>query len=440
MNISLSYFINNLTFFISSINLLVCFLFFPFADNFYIPYLILVLLNFIFNLFIKNNYLFSIFSFLNLIIFYFYTIHLDSLNLLIWDKAPFLTDDSLIYFSGIDNSDFTFGQSGVIWSSLIVFIKFLFPSFEPRNLVFINLILIFLITLFISNILENLFKYYLFQVSKKSILKIQRFYIYILTCSPYIIYYSFFLLKEIWIIFVLTLFCMCFLNAMIFLNHKKILRSLFFWTMGLFGLIACLIDKQTILVIILIVFFISSLLIFLEKNKIFITKKLKKNFIYILIISFIGFNFETFYSFLSSYLNQFSTAGSNNFVLFLKGIFSPLPTNFLNYGNGNLNSIDAVLINITPLNLTILFIFSLFFVKQILENPKESLYFFNRYNFLTKSIFLFPIVGLVFYSFVYSSIFRYKIYFYFFLPFCLLILYDLKLHLRFIKNVDSKTS
>ena len=138
MNISLSYFINNLTFFISSINLLVCFLFLPFADNFYIPYLILVLLNFIFNLFIKNNYLFSIFSFINLIIFYFYTIYLDSLNLLIWKKAPFLTDDALLYFSGIDNSDFTFGQSGVIWSSLIGFIKFLFPSFEPRNLVFIN--------------------------------------------------------------------------------------------------------------------------------------------------------------------------------------------------------------------------------------------------------------------------------------------------------------
>ena len=100
---------------------------------------------------------------------------------------------------------------------------------------------------------------------------------------------------------------------------------------------------------------------------------------------------------------------------------------------------DSVLIGTTPFNLTILTIFGLFFIKHFLKNSKKFLVAFNRYNFIIKSFFLYPIVGLFFYSFIYSSVYRYKISFFFFLPFCLLILFDLQLNLRYKKlSVENK--
>ena len=157
MKFKYSFFLNNLTFLYSFLNLIVCFFSILFADNYYFAYLILLLVHFIFNILIKNNYIFFIASFLNLLIFHIYTIYQHSLGLLVWNKQPFLTDDSVMFFYGMVNNSFSFGQSGVVWSSFIDFIKSLFPTFEVQNILFINYILILLTAIFIFNIFKNLF-------------------------------------------------------------------------------------------------------------------------------------------------------------------------------------------------------------------------------------------------------------------------------------------
>ena len=336
-----------------------------------LTFIVYALSAWIFLLLFNARYLVVVYFILNSLFLSF--LLFNATDILTWSTSPFHTDDSLLFQSLSESSvqpRFYFGASGVSF----VILRSLFDNIftYPHSLLYLNQIFLLISAIFSQKIIQDLG----FQRSR--LIPVA------LMTNPAILYFSFFHLKEIFIILNLILFVFFVNKFYLFNNFCSFLSALFFASV--------LISDRLVYFPIIASFFIIS-----QIFSVFLTSRFRFFALLIVIPFFVFLSFKGLPN-IAYYLSLFKSSNVNPLISPIYSVLTPLPWNF--YQTGSLpNTIDFLKAASLPFNL-ILFLATLF---RFLSSPYFSRFLRFKNTGFPSLIF---IISLMFISFIFFSFYN----------------------------------